>query len=436
MSQSQSHPHSAAIQARIERHTMDLLAEPSVQKARREGEKALFEAIEDADAASRERFSEIADEITLNALVGLADGYTGEDLPRLIMRASRTLEGGRVPGNRGLHDNPDTFYRLIPLDGESNFILEGQASANPATIFELSALTSEWHTLANLSKSDLGISPGSRFRIDFRPQGWTAFLDADVETSGTKTDHEVTLSPDAEMLLVRETLADWTTERPSLLTIENRVDRGGPRKKDDSARVEAASARVAKWFREAIRLTLAPLAQAPNEFPAPVISGEHGKLVTMAYSIGHFWVRPGHALVLTIDPGSADYVGVPITNLWGTTNRNLSTSASWNSKQTTPNRDGTFTCVLALEDPGVHNWLDPDGLERGFLFVRWAGLGNSEDSTGPNASPAISVQYVPTACLKEILPGETRWLGPDERQPMLDQRRAQHALRFEEFTSE
>ena len=311
--------HSASVQSRIEAHTMQLAGEPRIEAARREGERALFESIPDADRASRDRFPEIAAEVTLNALVGLADGYTGEDLPRLIMRTPRQLAGAQVPGNRGLHDNPDTFYRLIPLDGRSHFVLEGEAAAHPATIFELSALTSKWHTLANLTRADLGIAPGRRFRILFSPNA--------PSDDDPPADHFVRLTPDAEMLLVRETLADWGQEQPSQLTIENLVDRGGARDADDAARIEAAAQRVEKWFSEAIRLTQAPLGQAPNIFPKPVISGEHGKLVTMAYSIGHFWVRPGEALVLTIDPGEATYVGAPITNLWGTTNENLARGA-------------------------------------------------------------------------------------------------------------
>ncbi len=417
--------HSAKIQNQIEAHTLALAREPRVLEARRLGEQALLAAIPDADPGSVERFPGIAEEITLNALVGLADGYTGEDLPRLIMRTPRRLGGEWVAGNRGLHDNPDTFYRLVPLDGRSHFVLEGEAPAHPATIFELSALTSAWHTLANLTRQDLGIAPGRRFRILFSPN--------EPAADDPPADHFVRLTPDAEMLLVRETLAEWSVEAPSRLTIENFVDRGGPRSGDDAVRIEAAAERVAKWFREAIRLTVMPLERAANDFPAPVISGEHGKLVTMAYSIGHFRVRPGEALVLTIDPGEAAYVGAPITNLWGTTNANLARSASLNSRQARFDHDGSFTCVLSLEDPGVHNWLDPDGLERGFLFLRWAGL---DPERVPERRPALSTRLAPVETLREVLPPETRWLTPDERRRHEAQRERDHALRFEEFNDD
>jgi hypothetical protein len=235
------------------------------------------------------------------------------------------------------------------------------------------------------------------------------------------------------MLLVRETLADWPLERPARMTIENRCDRGGPRDHDDEAFVAAAAGRVDKWFHEAVRLTEAPLRQAPNRFPQPVISGEHGKLVTMAYSIGHFRVRPGEALLLHVDPGEAAYVGVPITNLFGTSNRNLDTGASLNSAQVERDEDGRFTCVVSLEDPGVANWLDPDGLERGFLFLRWAGL---DPERPPQRAPGIASELIALDALDRHLPAGTRRVEPDERQALFAQRAQQHALRFEEFPDE
>jgi hypothetical protein len=410
--------HSAAVQHALEEHTLELAERPEIRVARQAGDQALRAAFPDADARSLERLPAIAEEITLNALIGLVDARTGEDLPRLIMRAPREVGPRWIPGNRGLHDNPDTFYRLVPLDEHSDFILEGEASAHPATIFECSALTRAWHTLGHLTREDLGIAPGSRFRVHFGPE------------PGPECDHFVRLTPDAEMLLLRETLADWAVEAPSRLTIENRVDRGGPREVDDPTFIARATQRVEKWFAEAIRLTEAPMAQPANHFPEPVISGEHGKLVTMAYSIGHFDVKPGQALVLRVDPGEAAYVGLPITNLFGTTNGNLASGASLNALQAERDADGCFTCVLSLDDPGCTNWLDPDGFERGFLFLRWAGL---DPEKPPKRAPGLETRIVSLADLSDALPPGLRRVDATERAEIQVRRERDHALRFEEF---
>ena len=70
--------HSASLQRRIEQHTLELARDPAIQEARSDGEALLRAAIPDADPASLERLPTISEEITLNALVGLADGRTGE----------------------------------------------------------------------------------------------------------------------------------------------------------------------------------------------------------------------------------------------------------------------------------------------------------------------------------------------------------------------
>ena len=108
-------------------------------------------------------------------------------------------------------------------------------------------------------------------------------------------------------------------------------------------------------------------------------------------------------------------------------------SASLNSKQAAFNADGSFTCVVSLDDPGVHNWLDPDGLERGFLFIRWAGL---DPDRVPERVPALETQLASTSELRSILPPETRWVDPKERARIQAERERDYALRFKEFMDE
>ena len=407
---------SAALQERIELHAIELAASEPIREAARVGERMLRAAISEIDAGSLARLPRAVEEITLNALMAFVDGRTGEDLPRMIMKPPRRLGDEDVPGNRGLHDNPDTVYRLVPLDGCSDFVLQGDVGEAPATIFELSVLTASWETIGHLTREDLAVAPGCSFRVHVG------------RAPGADADHFVQTNGEAEMLLLRETLADWSVEAPCRLRVETRCDRGGARDRDDAAYVAAAAARVEKWFAESVRLTELPLARPPNDFSQPVITNEHGKLVTMAYSIGHFRVAPGEALVLRLDPGSAPYVIAPITSLWGMTGDRLARGASWNSKQAILDDDGAMTCVLALEDPGVHNWLDPEGLERGFLFLRWAGLPADRP---PERIPGVSSKLVPLDGLAAALPSETRWIDAGERQALFAGRETAYRRRFD-----
>ncbi len=408
---------SMPLQEMIELHAIELARTAPVQEAARAGERALRCAVADVDAPSLARLSRTVEEITLNALMAFGDGRTGQDLPRMIMKPPRRIGDESVPGNRGLHDNPDTVYRLVPLDGQSDFVLHGRVGASPATIFELSVLTSSWETIGHLTRADLAIEPGSRFRVHIGRE------------PGAEADHFVRTSADAEMLLLRETLADWATEQPCRLSVESRREGGGPRDRDDEAYLAEAVARVEKWFAESVRLTEGPLSRPANAFAQPVITNEHGKLVTMAYSIGHFHVSPGRGPGLRRSiRARRPMVTLPITNLWGTTGDRLARCASWNSSQAIADEDGRITCVLALTDPGVHNWLEPEGLERGFLFLRWAGL---PADRAPERPPAVTSRLVRSEDLRAVLPRETRWVDAEERESIFAQRASDYQRRFD-----
>ena len=118
----------------------------------------------------------------------------------------------------------------------------------------------------------------------------------------------------------------------------------------------------------------------------------------------------------------------PITSLWGMTGDRLAEGASWNSTQARRDDDGTFTCVLSLEDPGVHNWLDPEGLERGFLFLRWAGLPADRP---PDRMPGVSARLVEKGTLRDVLPAETCWIDDEARRASFARRTADYHRRFD-----
>ena len=64
------------IQARIEHHTLDLLAKPPISRARDEGAAALLASVSDADEASKALFPDVGTEVALNALAGKLDVLT------------------------------------------------------------------------------------------------------------------------------------------------------------------------------------------------------------------------------------------------------------------------------------------------------------------------------------------------------------------------
>ena len=90
------------------------------------------------------------------------------------------------------------------------------------------------------------------------------------------------------------------------------------------------------------------------------------------YVTGRFVLAPDEVFVVDVERrGSRVLHGAP-ANIWGTTLDVLDRTGSLNKAQSVPNADGAYTFVIAATDPGVHNWIDTDGLLEGILTLRMA----------------------------------------------------------------
>ena len=77
-----------------------------------------------------------------------------------------------------------------------------------------------------------------------------------------------------------------------------------------------------------------------------------------------------------------------------------------------PNADGTYTYVIAARDPGVHNWIDTDGLREGILTLRMAEFGptagharTSRHAAGWSSSTDLDTELPDLARVDERRPG-------------------------------
>ena len=132
-----------------------------------------------------------------------------------------------------------------------------------------------------------------------------------------------------------------------------------------------------------------------------------------------------HCLVLDVHLGGAKYFIAPITNIWGTTNEIVRRTGSLNSAQSKPNGDGTYTFVVSTPDPGIYNWIDPDGMREGLMTLRWA------EFDGGRPSPQLGVQsrIVKLAELPRAVPKDA-FVTPDGRRSQLAERAASYAWRL------
>jgi hypothetical protein len=131
--------------------------------------------------------------------------------------------------------------------------------------------------------------------------------------------------------------------------------------------------------------------QPPNQIPTPISRDGGWGLSTMA----HFALRDEHALVITLNPLDADYFGMQVADPWGLASTYVDRTGSLSLSQVQRNEDGNVTYVIAASNPGVHNWLDTGGLDRGTLVARWQGVTSS-----PDRAPAVlSARQLPIKAL-------------------------------------
>lgn len=336
--------------------------------------------------------------------------------------APRSWFGLDVPGGRYSYDNPDCIYRTVPIDGSLHYVITGyRHPEGPSDVtFSLISDPNSQTTVAALAGPDLVVDQDGSYTITIGNS-----------PSDGRTNHiQSTLL--AKQLFIRNNLGDWSTQIPDNITVQLLDDATG-----HAPIGEAAIIINAQWnLQESIidygvgALGLKTMINPTNQLSAPSQSSTLGTLTTQASAFGHFALSAGEALVATLDPGPADYFVFPLTNPWIITptipgSRQL----SLNSVQAAANANGTYTFVVAGEDPAVHNWIDTTGLTEGTFMVRWQGLSTASSDASNATAPAITVQVVPVSGLAAVLPGETRYVTPEQRAKQLAERAAGYAQR-------
>ncbi|OWY60900.1 hypothetical protein B7486_66690, partial [cyanobacterium TDX16] len=191
---------------------------------------------------------------------------------------------------------------------------------------------------------------------------------------------------------------------------------------------ERTAAYMAKFAEFSVGLSRGMRHGKPNRFHLAHSADKGGALRNQVYVGGHFQLEDDEAFVIDLDDGGAAYFTVPISNVWGTTMGVRDRTGSLNKAQSAPNADGTWTYVISLADPGVHNWVDPGGLSEGILTLRMAEFPGKR----PTESLSASGQVVKLADLESVLPEGTRTVTSAERAVQLEARAAAYDRRLPE----
>jgi len=405
-------------QVEIERRALGLISRPDVQQALKSLAAVWREGTTGCLPETYAQIQASIEEVVLLVALQVVNGDARRPKLVEISAGPHNWGGLDVPGGRWGINNPDTLYFAVPVEPGSRYVLHGRRDADRPVDVNLSIQTPDvWGTLENIGQWDLIIGTDGSYRISVD----------DLAAEG-RVNH-LRIRPGGTVLLIRQTLADWSRAVPDRLSVE-RV--GGPPPAPPLSDDELARqiiVRMATVIEHSLCTLQPPIFRLPvNTIPQPGAAADKpGYLVTQRNTLGHFRLRDDEALLAVLTRGGAGYAAFTATNVWGVTPDPLRHQNSLNSHQAAIDPDGSITLVVANRDPGVLNWIDPGGLREGILMLRWQLLGEHPSVAG---EPGISLRKIRHADLPTVIPTSMRRIDASGRQQQIEARAAAYRRRF------
>src|SRR5277367_5848269 len=197
-----------SVEDSLELEAQKILSDPAVIAAREQGERDLLSLIANPTPETRAHFKQAAAEITyFAALNGLNDDPLRPHIT-FVGRPGRTVHGVYTLAPKGIDENPDSVYRVLPMDGVSTYLIRGRAAKDRPVVNDFSVLSDSWITAGNLPATDLKTDADGRFTITVGP-----------DPAAGQPNH-IQTKPDANYMTIRDTLSDWAHQRPNALTVQ------------------------------------------------------------------------------------------------------------------------------------------------------------------------------------------------------------------------
>jgi hypothetical protein len=311
-----------------------------------------------------------------------------------------------------LQPNPDDIYLYTPIRGDLRYRVSGNRGTCKIVSFttqmRISGMDDGLKPGPNAHReyddSDLGIAHGEDFEVIFsaeRPAGYGGRW-AQIE-------------PAARGMMVRYRMYDWENEVDPVLSIEC-LDSVPPkprlspqeihRRIGEMARFPARKTNLYYGMQNDVKDRVGFNVFEPVQYP--------GALMKQVYWPAVFQFEPDEALIIdTPLPARRPYWNIQLNDPYFNALEYVYRCSSLNGHTAEVSSDGRLRAVIALEDPGVPNWLDPAGYTEGGIYGRWFDC---------DATPTPTITRVKRAALREHLPGDTRVVTPEERADALRRR--------------
>jgi hypothetical protein len=183
------------------------------------------------------------------------------------------------------------------------------------------------------------------------------------------------MTPDSRTLVVRQTRLDRRNEQIAQIAIERvdgphqprpitaeRLDRG---LKGSAFFVLGCAKLFQKWADD--------FQKHPNQLPPfdPAVAGAAGGDPNIFYYHSYWKLAPDEALVIEATPPACDYWNFQLSNHWLESLDYRYWRIHANKATVAYEPDGSVRLVVAHDDPGLPNWLQTAGHDRGSMCWRW-----------------------------------------------------------------
>ncbi len=303
-----------------------------------------------------------------------------------------------------LQPNPDDIYLYSPIRGDLTYKVSGNRGTikilNFTTQRGLSGTTddiSEFGGHHDLDDDDIEYDANGNFELIFsvnRPEGYTG--------------NWAPIAPDANTMMVRFRSYDWANEVNPELIIEC-LDPVPPKPRlsieDTLKRIKEMALFPVRKSRLYYNMQNGIKERVGINTFEPIRM--EGALTKQIYWPAVFELEDGEALIIETElPKVRPYWNIQLNDPYFNIVEYVYRLSSSNGHMATISTDGKFRAVLALEDPGTPNWLDPAGFKQGTIYGRWYDC---------DSAPTPVIKRVPLTELRQHLPEDTPIISPEQR---------------------
>jgi hypothetical protein len=310
-----------------------------------------------------------------------------------------------------LQPNPDDIYLYAPLRGDLRYRVSGSRGTVKILSFttqrHMSGMVDDITQIGGHNEIDdsaLVIGPDGIFEVIFsaeRPSGHSG--------------NWAPIHPEATGMMVRLRSYDWENEIDPVLAIEC-LDKVPPKPRLTPAEIVAKITEMAKFparkTRSYYRMQNGVKQRVGFNIFEPIRMP--GAMAKQVYWPACFQFEPGEALIIETDlPARRPYWNIQLNDPYFNALEYVYRLSSLNGHSARISVDGRFRAVIALQDPGVPNWLDPAGFTEGGIYGRWFDC---------DSAPTPVIKRVKFAELRAHLPPDTAIVTPEERAEELRRR--------------